>query len=194
MRAIPSRRHLAALLAASCTALPARAADSYTMDAAHCIPVFEFLHLGMTAQSGRFDKARGTVTLDRAARKGSVFYEIDAASLNMGFGTETPDSPGYRLFEVTKFPTITFRSDDLFFDAGGNAIAADGRLTLLGVTRPVYVWVSRFKCSVNPLNGKSMCAANVAATLRRSEFGMVSYIPGISDEIKISVPVEAYKD
>jgi hypothetical protein len=30
--------------------------------------------------------------------------------------------------------------------------------------------------------------------VKRSEFGMVRYIPDISDEIKIRVPVEAYKD
>ena len=174
--------------------MPAYAADSYTMDPIHCIPVFEITHLGMTTQSGRFDKASGKVILDPAAHKGSVFYEVDAASLNMGFGTEKPDSAGYRLFEVTKFPTITFKSDNLFFDGNGKVIVAKGQLTLLGVTKPVTVWVSRYKCSVNPLNKKMTCAGNISAVVKRSEFGMVEYLPLISDEIKISVPVEAYKD
>jgi polyisoprenoid-binding protein YceI len=174
--------------------LPANAADSYTMDTVHSIPAFEFSHLGMTTQTGRFDKAKGTVVLDRAAHKGSISYEVDTGSLNMGFGTETPESPGYQLFEVTKFPAISFKSDDLFFDDDNNVIAAEGQLSLLGVTKPINVWVSRFKCSVNPMNKKDMCAANITATVKRSEFGMIQYLPGISDEIKISVPVEAYKD
>lgn len=174
--------------------LSAHAADSYTLDGLHCIPTFEFEHLGMTMQSGRFDKASGKVTLDRLTNKGSIFYEVDVTSLNMGFGTESPESPGYHLFEVTKFPTITFRSDELFFDSENNVIAATGQLTLLGVTKPINVWISRFKCSLNSMNKKSMCSGNITATIRRSEFGMVQYIPGISDEIKISVPVEAYKD
>ncbi len=54
--------------------------------------------------------------------------------------------------------------------------------------------VSRFKCSVNPMNKKMMCVGNITATVKRSDFGMVRYIPAISDEIKITVPVEAYKD
>ena len=33
-----------------------------------------------------------------------------------------------------------------------------------------------------------------AATIKRSEFGMTKYIPTVSDEIRISVPVEAYRD
>jgi polyisoprenoid-binding protein YceI len=39
-----------------------------------------------------------------------------------------------------------------------------------------------------------MCAGEIKATIKRSQFGMVKYIPGISDEIDISVPIEAYKD
>lgn len=170
------------------------AADTYTMDAAHCIPTFEFTHLGITTQSGRFDRARGKVAIDRTRHIGSVRYDVDTASLNMGYGTETPDSAGYQLFQVAKFPSISFRSDDFYFDDSGRIIAAQGRLTLLGVTRPVTVWVSHFNCSVSPLNRKSMCAGNVEATINRSEFGMTSFIPAISDEVKISVPVEAYKD
>jgi polyisoprenoid-binding protein YceI len=112
----------------------------------------------------------------------------------MGSGTETPNSPGYHLFEVKRFPKITFTSTQLRFDADDAVIGADGELTLLGVTLPLRVAVEGFKCSVNPLNKKPMCAGNVTATIKRSEFGMVRFIPGISDEIKVSVPVEAYRD
>ncbi len=173
---------------------PAAGADTYTMDPAHCLPVFEFRHLGMTTQTGRFDRASGTITLNRTLHSGSVHFEVDTSSLNMGFGTETPDSPGYHLFEVTKFPTISYESNELFFDDDNNVIAAQGNLTLLAVTKPLTVWVSRFKCSKSPMNKKMMCAGNITATVKRSEFGMMKYIPGISDEIKVSIPVEAYKD
>jgi polyisoprenoid-binding protein YceI len=173
---------------------PALATETFTMDSAHCIPTFQFTHLGMTTQTGRFDRARGQVMLDRANHKGSVRYEIDTASLNMGFGTEGPDSPGYQLFEVKRFPTISFRSDDFYFDDHDRVIAAQGYLTLLGVTRPITVWVSHFACSVSPLNRKHLCSGNIAATINRSEFGMTKFIPSISDEVKINVPIEAYKN
>jgi len=160
----------------------------------HSIPEFEFKHLGVTTQTGRFDKARGTVVLDRAARSGSVTYEVDTASLNMGFGTESPDSAGYQLFEVVKFPKIIFLSNKLLFNQKGEVIGARGRLTILGVTNPLTIAVNHFTCAVNPLLKKEMCAGEIKATIKRSQFGMVKYIPGISDEIDISVPIEAYKD
>ena len=188
------RRRLAFLTAATLLAMSALAADSYTMDSTHCVPVFEFSHLGMTTQTGRFDTVSGKITLDFAARTGSVDYEIETDSLNMGFGTESPTSPGYRLFQIAKFPTIVFKSDTLFFDDHNNVVAALGKLTLLGVTKPVAVWVGRFKCGANAMNRKTMCAGNITATVKRSEFGMLRFIPAISDEIKVRVPVEAYKD
>jgi polyisoprenoid-binding protein YceI len=123
-----------------------------------------------------------------------VHYEVDAASLNMGVGTETPQSPGYHLFRVSEFPKIVFDSKKPIFDEKGKVVAAEGQFTLLNVTLPLTVRVADFKCSVNPLNKKEMCVGNITAMVKRSDFGMVEYIPGISDEIKISVPVEAYKD
>ena len=173
--------------------VPAHALDTYTMDPAHCIPVFEFKHLGLTTQTGRFDKAQGAITLDRDAKVGRVTYTVETNSLNMGFGTATSNSPGYHLFEVVKYPTISFVSEELFFDDKKNVVAAVGKLTLLGITKPVTIWVNNFKCAVNPMIQKLMCAGNINATLKRSEFGMVSFIPAISDEIKINVPIEAYK-
>ncbi len=183
---------LVALLAT--LAGPALATDTYTIDSTHSIPVFEFSHLELTTQTGRFDRVSGTIVLDLVARTGSVAYEIETASLNMGFGTEKPNSPGYYLFQVDKYPKITFASDKLIFDEHKAVTAADGRFTMLGVTKPLRVKVEEFKCSLNPMNKKAMCAGNITATLKRSEFGMVQFIPAISDEVRISVPVEAYKD
>ena len=35
---------------------------------------------------------------------------------------------------------------------------------------------------------------NVTANIKRSDFGLTKYIPVVSDEVSISVPVDAYKD
>jgi polyisoprenoid-binding protein YceI len=172
----------------------AGAADHYTLDSGHSVPEFRFTHSGLTTQSGRFDSARGTIVLDRATRTGRVHYEIDTASLDMGFGTEQPDSPGFRLFDVRRFPKITFDSDRLQFGPQAEVVAADGTLRLLGVARPQRVQVDHFQCALNPMNAKQMCTGEVSATLKRSDFGMRDFIPAISDEIRIRVPVEAYKD
>ncbi len=180
-----------ALLA--CVVLPGRAAYTYVLDAIHSVPVFEFTHLGLSTQSGRFDRVQGRIVLDRAARTGKVEFTIDAASLNMGYGTATPDSPGFQLLRVREFSSIQFQSEQLFFDDQSRVVAAAGHLTLLGVTRPLTLWVSRFACSISPTAKVELCTGNITATVKRSEFGMLAFIPAISDEVRVIVPVEAYQ-
>jgi polyisoprenoid-binding protein YceI len=170
------------------------AADRYVIDTVHSAPEFEFKHLGVTTQSGRFDRASGNVTLDLAARKGSVTYEVDTRTLNMGYGAESPESPAYRLFDVAHFPTITFTSSRLIFDDNRKVVAAQGQLRLLGVSRPLTVTVKNFRCALSQMTARPMCAGDATAVVKRSEFGMVRFIPFVSDEIVVNIPVEAYKD
>lgn len=186
------KRFAACALTAALTT-PAFAADTYTIDPEYTIPVFEVEHLGFTTQRGRFNKAEGKVALDFAARKGMVEFTVFTTSLDMGSQAWTIHVGGPGLFDVEQYPTMTFKSDKLIF-AGDKVVAAEGQFTLLGVTKPLKVNVERFGCGANPLNKKPMCAGNIAATIKRSDYGMTKYIPTVSDEIRINVPVEAYKD
>jgi polyisoprenoid-binding protein YceI len=168
--------------------------ETYTLDAAHSKAEFEFTHLGVSTQNGRFDRVSGTVAFDPAHHRGSVHYEIDTNSLNMRTGTEKPDAPGFRFFRVNLFPKIVFQSSELQFDGRGNVIAAEGKLTMLGVSHPVHLSVEHFGCGTSPVNGRHVCAADIHAVIRRSEFGLLDYMGAISDEVLVHIPVEAYRD
>lgn len=172
---------------------PALATDSYTIDPNHTFPVFEVNHLGFTTQRGRFDKTSGKVTLDMAAKKGSVELNIDTTSLDMGFAKWNEHMSADGFFNVAKYPSMSFKSTKLIFE-GDKVVAADGEFTLLGVTKPLRLTVNAFRCGENPIIKKQMCGADVSATIKRSDFGMTKYVPAVSDDIKISSPVEAYKD
>lgn len=189
-------KHLCNTIAATLAgmlAMPVYAADNYTIDPTHTWPVFEINHLGFTTQRGRFNKSSGKVTLDIAARKGSVELTIDAASIDMGFDKWDEHMKSEDFFDVAKFPTIRFSSDKLLFE-GGKVIAAEGSFTLHGVTKPLIIGVSNFRCATNPITEKPTCGADITATLMRSEFGMNKFVPAVSDEVKIHVPLEAIKD
>ncbi len=174
-------------------AAPAFSAETYTFDPEYTIPVFEVGHLGFTTQRGRFDKAEGKAVLDFGAKKGSVEFTVFTSSLDMGSRAWTVHVSSEGLFNIEKYPTITFKSDRLLFD-NDKVVAAEGQFTLLGVTKPLKVTVNRFACTTNPLNKKFMCAGDITATIKRSDFGMTKYIPTVSDDIKINVPVEAYRN
>jgi len=97
------------------------------------------------------------------------------------------------LFNTKQFPDMTFKSDQLIFE-GSKVIAAEGQFTMLGVTKPLRVTVNNFQCGISPVDKRSMCSGNVTANIKRSDFGLTKYIPVVSDEVSISVPVDAYKD
>jgi polyisoprenoid-binding protein YceI len=181
------------LVAAMAAATSSWAADTYTIDPVSSIPAFQVVHLGFTTQRGRFNRVTGKVTLDIAARKGSVEFRIDTKSLDMGSESWTAHLSDEGLFNTANFPTITFKSDRLVFD-GARVVGADGTLTMIGVTKPVHLDVQRFTCGPHPQNKRQVCGGDVSATLRRSDFGLVKYVEAVSDEVRIDVPVLAYKD
>ncbi len=182
-----------AMLLATLLAAPAWAADSYTVDSRHTWPVFEVNHLGFSTQRGRFNKSSGKITLDTAAKKGSVDLTIETASIDMGLDKWDEHLKSDEFFNVAQFPTMQFTSDKLVFD-GDRVVAAEGSFTLLGVTKPLTLTVSNFRCAPHPMVKKPACGADITANLKRSEFGMTKFVPAVSDEVRISVPVEAIKD
>lgn len=176
-----------AVLSVSAHAAP----ETYQIDPTHTFPNFQISHLGFSVQQGRFDKTAGTIVIDRVKGAGSINVTIETASIDTGLPKleEHLRSPDF--FNVEKFPTMTFKADKLKFN-GEQLISADGSLTLLGVTRPVTLTVDNFHCGTNPLNKKAECGASVSTTIKRSEFGMSTYVPAVGDEVKITIPVEAY--
>lgn len=169
------------------------AAETFTIDPTHTWPYFAVNHLGFSTQHGRFKKTSGKITLDQAAKKGSVDVSIDTASIDMGLEKWDTHMKSDDFFNVEMFPTMTFKSDKFTFD-GDKPVSAEGSLTLLGVTKPVSLKLAGFTCGTHPINKKALCAADISTTIKRSEWGMTKYVPGVSDEVKINIPVEAFKD
>lgn len=187
------KARFAAVLMSAAFALPAAAADSYTVDPSHTYPGFEINHLGFSTMRGTFDTTSGKITLDPAAKSGSIEITIDATSVDTGHGKRDDHLRGEEFFNVAKFPTLTYKAGKLKFN-GDKLAGADGELTLLGVTKPVSLTITAFHCGPHPMNKKQVCGANATATIKRSDFGMMTYVPNVGDEVKISIEVEAVKN
>ena len=180
-------------LLAAVMALPVHAAERFSLDTRHTFPIFEISHLGFSMQRGRFNKTDGKVMLDARSGTGSIDITIDTASIDMGLDEWDKHMRGEDFFNVEQYPTMTFKSDQVRF-ANGVPVAAEGTLTLLGVTRPVKLDISNYRCGPHLLNRKWTCGAEVTATLKRSEFGMLKYLPAVGNEVRIAIPVEAFRD
>lgn len=187
------KRNALAFLFAASLPLAAHASDSYTADPPHTFAHFTVSHFGFSTMHGRFDKTSGKVTLDRAAKNGSVDIAIESASVDTGFAKRDEHLKSPDFFNAAEFPSITYKSNSIKFK-GDTPVRVDGNLTLLGVTKPVALTITEFKCGDNPMNKKPECGAGAIAQIKRSDFGMKSFLPGVGDDIKLEFEIEAYKD
>lgn len=179
---------LGCLLAAPAMAAP----ETYVSDPPHTMTSFEIGHLGFSWVRGRFNKTSATITLDRAEQRGSIEATIDAASVDTANDRRDKIVRSEDYLDVEKFAAFTFRSNHLRFK-DDNLVGADGELTMFGVTRPVSLEITSFKCGPHPVNKREMCGADARATIHRSEFGMTRVSRSLSDEIRIFINIEAYK-
>ena len=88
---------------------------------------------------------------------------------------------------------MVFKSTKVNF-AGDKIESVEGNLTLLGVTKPLKLTATHFNCGPNPFTKKEMCGADLVGTLKRTDFGMKYGVPAISDEVKLTIAVEGYRD
>lgn len=181
---------LLALVAVSADA----AEESYITDPVHSEPSYEIRHTIFSTQRGEFTKSTAKIMLDREAKKGSVEVSIDTTSVRSHDPRLDNILKGEDYFNVAKYPTMTFKSTGMHFD-GDRLTGVDGELTMIGVTRPVTLKVADFQCGENPFNKKPMCGAEVTATIKRSDWGMKAGIGRSSgDDVKITIPIEAYRE
>jgi polyisoprenoid-binding protein YceI len=148
--------------------------------------------LGVVEQRGRFARMRGEIVLDAEASRGRVDFEIDARSVDSGFGLRDDFVQDASMLDAVRHPTIRFRSAHLVYVEGSLA-RMGGMLTLRGVTRPVELKVTRFVCRPDAGDGGETCDAAAEGSLHRSEFGMDSFAPLISDEIRLEFVVVAHR-
>ena len=175
------------------TGSTAYAADSYTIDSRHTFPSFEVSHLGFSTQRGRFNGTKGKIVLDRRVKSGSMDITIATTSLDTGLDKLEEHLRSVDFFNTEIYPAITFKSDKITYN-GDAPSKIDGEVTLLGVTKPLTLTLTHFRCGVHPMLKKEVCGADASGNIKRSEFGMKYAVPAIGDEVKIIIQVEAIKD
>lgn len=182
---------LAAFLAAF--SLSAYAApETFVIESSHTAPRFEYNHLGFSNQIHRFDQTSGQITLDRVSKTASVDVSIDVSSVNTGMAVFNQHIQGEDFFDAAKYPKITFKSRSVKFE-GDKPVSLEGDLTIKGVTRPVTLAVKSFLLKPHPMTKKEALGANAEAKIKRSDFNISKYTPSVSDEVTLSIAVEAMK-
>jgi polyisoprenoid-binding protein YceI len=180
----------AALLFASAQAV------TYTVDKAHSEADFTIRHMAISNVHGAFGNISGTVVYDPSdVTKSSVDATIDVTTVDTGVAQRDTHLKSADFFDVTKFPTMTFKST--FVKADGSGFDLMGNLTLHGVTKPVTLKVdapSKEQPGMRP--GTFARGFEGTTTINRKDFGLVwngtlkSGDAVIGDEVKIDINLE----
>jgi len=171
-------------------AVPSYAADTYTLDPNHTNVVWTINHFGFSNPSGKITKVEGTLVLDETNPSNSkVTVKMSAANLDTGIEKLDEHLKTKDFFDVASFPDITFISDKVDL-TGKDTAKVTGMLTLHGVAKPVVLDVKLNKIGTNMM-GKKTAGFSASTTIKRSDFGMTTYLPNLGDVVGISIESEA---
>jgi polyisoprenoid-binding protein YceI len=162
----------------------------YTIDPAHTYPSFMAGHQGVSHWTGKFNKSSGKVWLDREHSTGKIDISIDVSSINFGFPMLDKIMQGADYFDVAKYPVATYKSSSISFKDGQPA-AANGELTLRGVTKPVALTLTAFTCRENPIFHREVCGGDATGEFDRAQFGLTKAVEAGDSMVKLIIQVEA---
>jgi polyisoprenoid-binding protein YceI len=179
----------AALLAAGLSTA-AVAADTYQLDPNHTYPSFAADHFGgVSVWRGKFTRSSGTVTLDRAAKTGTLAATIDITSIDTGNDKLNQHLQTPEFFDAAKYPTAVYKGTQIRFD-GDTPVEVIGTLTMHGVTKPLNLKIESFKCFQHPVLKREVCGTEASASFDRGDFG-VDYGKAYGFNLKTTLQIQA---
>ena len=187
LSAIAMSAGAAGAAATSSTDPKAVQAGAYAVEPSHTRVQFSVSHLGFTDWNGDFSGVSGKLNLDPAKPAAdAVDVTIPVASVSTTNATLDGELKSDQWLDAGKYPTIRFVSTKVTRTAANRATIS-GNLTLHGVTRPVTL-AARFNgAGVNPLSKAYTVGFNATGVIKRSDFGVKTYLPLIGDETTLTI-------
>jgi polyisoprenoid-binding protein YceI len=182
MKALPL---LLVIAIAFCPAV--RASETFKIDPAQSKIAFSVRHM-LGSAKGKFSKFSGTIVVDREhPEQSSVQVWIDVRSIDTGIAKRDDHLRG-ELFDVAKYPQITFKSRRVK-QTGANLGEIAGDLTMHGVTREIILKVEFVANTGTHWRVRT-------APLKRSQFGLVfsnsaETVSMIADDVAVEIEIEA---
>ncbi|MBE7210408.1 MAG: YceI family protein [Gluconacetobacter diazotrophicus] len=187
-----------ALAAALPAALPARAQDathdpdavkggSYAIEPGHTQVGFSLLHLGFSYYSGTFSDASGSLRLSpKDPTKDKLVVTIPVGSVQTTSTKLDDELKGAEWFDAARYPNATFTSTKVVPN-GRDGARVSGTLSLHGESHPLTLNVHFVGAGFNPLDKKYTVGFEATGTIRRSEFGVKTYVPLVGDEVRLAI-------
>lgn len=162
-------------------------AGTYGVEPSHTRVQFTVNHMGFTDWYGDFTGAAGTLNIDpKAPAAAKVDITIPTGSVVTTNAKLDEELRGDQWFDAAKYPQIHFVSTKVT-PTGLRSALITGDLTFHGVTRPVVLKASYNAGGANPMSKAVTIGFNATAAIKRSEFGVKTYVPLIGDDVTLRI-------
>lgn len=181
---------LALSLLAVLGALPAFAAESWSVDPVHSTAQFTARHFGIVPVIGTIPIVHASVEIDSGSQiPVSVSAELDASKLDTHNDMRDGDLRSEHYFNVAATPTIKFVSTKV---AGTDpkSFTITGDLTMHGQTHSITLNAQVVASGKTP-RGRSVIAYSATATIDRTQWGMTYGPLIVGNNIDLSINAEA---
>ena len=169
-------------------------AGSYAADPTHTLVKWEVNHFGFSDYFGLFGDITGTLELDPKNPDAAkvditipVSKVITANAALTGHLLRAGKDGGKPDFFGPTPADARFVSTGIIAD--GNEAKITGDLTLNGVTKAVTLDAEFSGAGTNPYNKKATVGFRADTTIKRSDFGITTAIPAVSDEVELEISV-----
>lgn len=184
---------LAAALALTATGALA-APEKYDLDPSHSQVVFSYNHLGFSTTTGMFSGFEGVIMFDAEnPAASSVEVSIPVMSMFTGWEKREEHFMSEDFFGASDGDLVTFTSTAIEV-TGETTAKITGDLTMNDVTKSVVLDATlNQKADAHPMNNQPWLGFSATTTLLRSDFGVDKFAPYVSDEVEVSISIEAGK-
>ncbi|MEI9984665.1 MAG: YceI family protein [Aliidongia sp.] len=167
---------------------PAAVQDgAYSVEPLHTRVLFSVSHLGFTTWYGEFTKVTGSLDLSpKSVGKSTLEIHIPVDSISTSKREARRRTEGRAVVRRRAIPEIVFKANKVTETGKGTANVA-GTLTLHGVTKPVTLAVKFNGAGTNVLDKKYTVGFEVSGKIKRSDFGMKTYLPLIGDDVDLII-------
>ena len=182
--------------AAGATAQPAAPANPdpaavtagrYEVEPVHTRLQFSLSHMGVTHWYGDLTGASGSLVLDpRNPAAIKVDVTLPVASVSTTNAQLDKELRGPQWLDTTAHPTVRFVSTRIV-RTGARGAAVTGDLTFHGVTRSVTLNAVFNAAGTDPIAKAYTVGFDATATIRRSDFGVKTYVPLVGDAVEIRI-------
>jgi len=168
-------------------------AQNWSLDKAHSKLGFGVTHLLVSEVEGSFNSFDAKITSSTDDFSDAVIeLSADVATINTNNEGRDKHLKSADYFDAEKFNTLSFKSKT-FTKVEGKKYKLTGDLTLHGITKTVTLDVVFNGTAIHPYNKKTIAGFKVTGTFKRSDFGVGTPSPALSDEVEIKANTEFVK-